>query len=98
MQAQPELHRGSGKKWEEGPIEAKVLVKERKVEKKAGNRERRHWILVTYLEPTQDHVTIKLYSWQNPLHAKFELKTLLSYYEGCIAADPPAEPADETEN
>jgi len=27
-----------------------------------------------------------------------KLKTFLSYYEGYIAADPPAEPADETEN
>ena len=85
----PQLRRGSGKKWDEwgmeGPIEAKLLVQKRK----AGPRERRHWILVTYLEATQTHVTIKLYSWQNPLHAMFELETFLSYYEGYVAADPP---------
>ena len=94
----PELQRGSGKKWDElgmgGPIKAKLLVDKR--DPKAPGQ--RHWILVTYLEPTQKHVTVKLYSWQNPLYAEFKRDTFLSYYEGYVAADPPAEPANETEN
>ena len=88
----PELGRVSGKKWEElgmgGPIKGGLLVEKRKPGPPKG-----HWILVTYLEPTQTDVTIKLYSWQNPLHATFERDTFLSYYEGYVAADPPA---DET--
>ena len=82
--SQPQLKRGSGKKLDE-PIEAKVLVRKRK----PGPREERHWILVTHLQPTQTHVTIKFYSWQDPLHAMFELDTFLSYYEGYVAVDPP---------
>lgn len=91
---QPQLHRGSSKKWEEGPIKGAPFVKNRG----HGARSQRHWILVTYLEPRQTDVTIKLYSWQNPLYAMFELDTFLSYYEGHVVADPPAESADETEN
>ena len=86
---QPELLRGSGKTWEQGPIKGAPFVQKRK----PGARGQRHWILVTYLEPTPTDVTIKLYSWQNPLYATFERETFLSYYEGYVAADPPA---DET--
>jgi hypothetical protein len=93
-----ELRRGSGKKykeWEwETPIKAELQVEKRK----PGTRAQRHWILVTYLEPTQTEVTVKLYSWQNPLYAEFKRDTFLSYYEGYVAADLPAEPAAETEN
>jgi hypothetical protein len=32
------------------------------------------------------------------LYAEFKRDTFLSYYEGYVAADPPAEPANETEN
>jgi hypothetical protein len=88
----PELGRVSGKKWEElgmgGPIKGGPWVTKRKPGPPKG-----HWILVTYLEPTQTDVAIKLYSWQTPLHATFELGIFLSYYEGYVAADPPA---DET--
>jgi hypothetical protein len=93
----PELGRGSGKKWEElnmgTPIAGEPFVQKRELKKRKPGPSTRHWILVTYLEPTETHVTIKLYSWQNPLHAKFKLETFLSYYEGYVAADPPA---DET--
>jgi hypothetical protein len=88
----PELGRVSGKKWEElgmgGPIKGGPWVTKRKAGPPKG-----HWILVTYLEPTQTEVAVKLYSWQTPLHATFELGIFLSYYEGYVAADPPA---DET--
>jgi hypothetical protein len=87
MWRQVELQRGSGKNWAQGPITGEPFVTKRK----PGPRERRHWILVTYLEPTPTHVAIKLYSWQNPLHAEFKLDTFLSYYEGYVAADPPAD-------
>ncbi len=45
--SQLQLKRSSGKKLDE-PIEAKVLVRNRK----PGPRGERHWILVTHLEPT----------------------------------------------
>ena len=90
----PELQRSSGKKYKEwdmeNPIKAEPVIEVRK----PGAPGQRHWILVTYLEPTQTHVTVKLYSWQNPLYAEFERDTFLSYYEGYVAADPPAEPPD----
>jgi hypothetical protein len=88
----PKLGRGSGKKWEEldmgGPIKGEPFVQKRKP-----GPPKRHWILLTYLKPTETHVTIKPYSWQNPLQATFELDTFLSYYEGYVAADPSADEA-----
>ena len=80
------LLRGSGKKWN-SPTGRGIKSGDSVQARKSG--EARHWILVTYLKLTATDVTIKLYSWGNPLQATLPLKLFLSYYLGYVAADPP---------
>ena len=50
-----------------------------------------HWVLVSFIETQKKYVTVKLYSWRDSMTGKFEISTFLTYYGGCIVAEPPAQ-------
>ena len=49
-----------------------------------------HSVLVSHIEVKPTGVTIiKLYSWRHSMQGKFKTDAFLTYYGGCIVAEPP---------
>jgi hypothetical protein len=87
----PYLKRGSGKKWEHASENEGGLDLSKNLQATVrGNPKTRHWILVTHLVKTDKEVTLKLYSWRDPVQGTLTLDTFMTHYDGYIAADPPA--------